>query len=164
MQSRGTMKHLSLLTGLMMIVTSAHGVIDCSVTSLPTLNFGNYNPFSVTALDVATAASVRCTSTRRNGESVFLSTSLARGTAPSFNPRQMRDALSNVLAYNLYTNSARTTIYGDGSAGTSTRSTFLFPTRAVPAVFTDDIFGRITPGQDVRIGSYSDTLIYTINF
>lgn len=155
----------SLFAGLMLTIASAHGA-DCSVTSLPTLNFGNYDPFSASPLDVATAATVQCTTNRGGpGESFSVTTSLSQGGAPSFTPRQMRNALNNPLNYNLYRDTLRTTIFGDGlSAGTSTRTVQLNPTKTVPAILTDDIFGRIFAGQDVSVGSYSDTLIYTVTF
>jgi spore coat protein U-like protein len=154
----------SVFAGLMLTIASAHGA-TCSVTNLPPLNFGNYDPFSASPLDVATAATVRCTTNKGGpGESFSVTTSLSQGGAPSFSPRQMRNVLNNPLNYNLYTDTLRTTIFGDGSAGTSTRTVLLTATKTVPAVLTDDIFGRIFAGQDVSVGSYSDTLLYTVTF
>jgi spore coat protein U-like protein len=153
----------SLFAGLMLTIASAHGA-SCSVTSLPALNFGNYDPFSASPLDVATAATVTCTTTVPGaGEWVLIITTISRGVAPSFSPRQMQNGL-NTLNYNLYTDALRTTIYGDGSSGTSRRTVLRRPTIAAPVVLSDDIFGRIFAGQDVSVGSYSDTLIYTVNF
>jgi spore coat protein U-like protein len=51
------------------------------------------------------------------------------------------------------------TVWGDGSAGTST-----VPLRKVnrnrPATTT--IYGRIPPGQNVSVGAYSDSVTVTI--
>jgi spore coat protein U-like protein len=164
MQSGTSMIGRSLFAGLMLTLASAHGA-TCSVTSLPGLNFGSYDPFSAIDLDIATAATVTCTSTvPAPGEWVLIFTSISRGGAPSFSPRQMRNAAGNTLNYNLYTDTLRTTIYGDGSSGTSRRVLLTRPSASAPFILTDDIFGRIVAGQDASVGSYSDTLIYTVNF
>jgi spore coat protein U-like protein len=163
MQSGATMNRNILFAGLMLAAVPAQGA-TCSVTSLPTLNFGSYNPFSVTNLDITTTATITCTSTRRSGEGVTTTTSLTRGGAPSFSPRQMRSGVTNTLNYNLYTTTARTTIFGDGSAGTATHSASGTASRTVPLVINDNIFGRIFAGQDPNVGTYSDTLIYTVTF
>lgn len=154
-----------LFVGLTMALATAaaHGAISCSVNTLP-LNFGNYDPFTATPLDVATTATITCTSNRQSGEFALFTSSISRGRAPSFSPREMRNALNNPLNYNLFTTTARTTIFGDGSAGTSERVGFGWASRSNPAIIRHDIFGRIFAGQDVSVGSYSDTLIFTVTF
>jgi spore coat protein U-like protein len=67
---------------------------------------------------------------------------------------------TELLNYNLFTNAARTTIWGDGTAGTSRVSRNL--RRNQPVNLT--VYGRIPAGQDVRIGSYSETLTVTITY
>jgi spore coat protein U-like protein len=63
------------------------------------------------------------------------------------------------LNYNLFVNAGRSTVWGDGAAGTST--VFLKNVKKNRPVFTT-IYGRIPPGQDVSVGSYSDSLTVTI--
>lgn len=156
-----------LLVGLMMALATAaaHGAISCRVNTLP-LNFGNYDPFTTTHLDGATTVTITCTTNSNSpfGEIASVTSSISRGRAPSFSPREMRNALNNPLNYNLFTTAARTTIFGDGSAGTSERREFVWANRSNPAVIRYDIFGRIFAGQDVDVGSYSDTLIFTVDF
>jgi len=156
-----------LFVGLTMALATAaaHGAISCSVNTLP-LNFGNYDPFTATPLDVTTTATITCTSNsnRPLGETTIITSSISRGGAPSFSPREMRNALNNPLNYNLFTSAARTTIFGDGSAGTSERREFVWVNRSNPAIIRHDIFGRIFAGQDVSVGSYRDTLIFTVDF
>jgi spore coat protein U-like protein len=77
----------------------------------------------------------------------------------------MRNAQNNTLNYNLFTTAARTTIYGDGTAGTGTPAfSAVIPNRFTTLVVRLDIFGRIFAGQDASIGAYADNLIYTITF
>jgi len=85
-------------------------------------------------------------------------------TSGAFIPRRMRrSAGSDVLNYNIYTDPARTTVFGDGTGGTSD----IRPRRppGPPANWSQTIitYGRIPPGQDVTVGTYSDTLSVTVN-
>jgi spore coat protein U-like protein len=63
------------------------------------------------------------------------------------------------LNYDLYFNSTRTQIWGDGTAGTVVWSTgFLSGTRS------HTVYGRIPALQNVTIGAYTDTVIVTAIF
>ena len=62
------------------------------------------------------------------------------------------------LNYNLYIDSGRTQIWGDGTVNTFTLSDMVHKkTPWVPPVY-----GRIPPGQNVVIGTYNETLTVTI--
>jgi spore coat protein U-like protein len=68
-------------------------------------------------------------------------------------------ASTDRLNYNLFVNAGRSTVWGDGAPGTST--VFLKNVKKNhPAVAT--IYGRVPPGQNVSVGSYSDSLTVTI--
>jgi len=78
-----------------------------------------------------------------------------------FNPRQMKLATgTDLMNYNLFNNNARTRIWGDGTGGTFTTTRTVRRNRPV----TLTVYGRITAGQDVSIGTYSDTLVVTITW
>ena len=64
------------------------------------------------------------------------------------------------LHYNLFLDAARTTVWGDASAGTQV---YYVPRRGKEAE-TVPVFGRIPPKQDVAVGSYADTVTVYINF
>ena len=82
------------------------------------------------------------------------------GTSGGFVPRQMRSASSpDRLNYNLFVNAGRSTVWGNGAAGTST-VLLNNVRRNRPEVTT--IYGRIPAGQDVSVGSYFDSLTVTI--
>jgi spore coat protein U-like protein len=68
---------------------------------------------------------------------------------------------SEVLSYNLYLDSTRTTIWGDGTGGSQTYTRSNPPTNQNIKV---SVFGRIPAGQDVSAGSYSATVTATIFF
>jgi spore coat protein U-like protein len=126
----------------------------CTVTTT-SVTFGNYDVFVTTPVDSTGAVTVSCTQT--TNVTVAIGPSANSG---GFNPRTMRHAsLPDRMNYNLFTNASRNVIWGDGTAGTST--VLLSQVRRnQPRVTT--IYGRITPGQDISVGSYSDTLMVTI--
>lgn len=133
--------------------------LNCSVSASPT-SFGSYNTFSPTPLDGVGNVRVSCS----NLISVLVSytISLSAGAAGSYTPRQMSNGAST-LSYNLYTSPAHTTVWGNGSAGTSTVIDgyllgLLTVTRNYP------VYGRVAAGQNVAAGAYTDAIVVTINY
>jgi spore coat protein U-like protein len=125
----------------------------CTVTTTAA-NFGNYNVFTTTTVNTTGTIRVTC-SPRANIQ-------IAIGASPNsggFNPRSMKLTTgTDLLNYNLYTNSARTTIWGDGTSGTS-----VVIVNNVSNT-TRTVYGRIPALQDVRAGSYSETLTVTVTY
>lgn len=68
---------------------------------------------------------------------------------------------SEVLSYNLYLDSTRTIIWGDGTGGTQA---FIQPSPPLNTNIDVNVFGRIPAGQDVSAGSYSSVVTATIFF
>ncbi len=65
---------------------------------------------------------------------------------------------ASALQYNLYLDAARTTIWGNGSGGTSTLNA---PSGGNQTV---SVYGRVFPLQDVSVGICSDSILVTINY
>ncbi len=127
---------------------------SCTI-SVSSIAFGNYNVFTATDDDSTGTITYRCNATAFN-----ISISLSDGSSSTFSPRTLRNG-TEVLQYNLYRNAARTTIWGDGTGGTSVY------TSANPANNTNinvTIYARIPAQQDVSAGSYTDTVSAVINF
>jgi spore coat protein U-like protein len=68
----------------------------------------------------------------------------------------------NALAYNLFREAARVTVWGDGSGGTQVVTVGDSGPPGNPVTVT--IFGRVPAGQWVAAGTYADTLVLTIEF
>jgi spore coat protein U-like protein len=121
------------------------------------VNFGAYDVFVTTPLDSTGTVTVACDQSPPPDVVVSFGPS---GTSGAFIPRQMRSASSSDrLNYNLFVNAGRSTVWGDGAAGTST--VFLKNvTKNRPVVTT--IYGRIPAGQDISVGSYTDSITVTI--
>ena len=126
----------------------------CTI-SATSVNFGSYNVFSLSATDSTGTVTITC-----NGAAHNVVVSLSTGGSGAFNPRMMVSG-GELLSYNLYRDAAGTSIWGDGTGGTSTL------TNANPANNTAiniTVYGRVPAGQDVSAGVYSDTVSAVINF
>lgn len=146
------------LVAMAVIVGSLHAkdafAQSCTI-SATSVNFGNYNVFNGTALDSTGTITYRCNAAASN-----ITIALSKGLSSTYNPRQMSKG-AEALAYNLYQNSARTTVWGDGTGGT-----FIY-FRANPPNNSNvnlTVYGRVPAGQDVSAGTFNDTVSATINF
>jgi spore coat protein U-like protein len=144
------------LAVLLCLIPVGEAGAACTVSATG-VNFGAYDVFVTTPLDSTGTVTVTCDQAPPADITISIGPS---GTSGGFIPRQMRSASSSDrLNYNLFINAGRSTVWGDGAAGTSTF--FLKNVKKNrPAVTT--IYGRIPPGQDVSVGSYSDSLTVTI--
>ncbi len=127
----------------------------CTITVTAGVAFGTYNVFSSTPVDSTGQLSYRCTRGTRPAVTITLTT----GKSSTFIPRTLLFG-AQALSYNLYLDTARTIVWGDGSAGTQVY-TGTYPGSGAVAV---SIYGRIFNGQDAAVGSYADTITVAINF
>lgn len=131
----------------------------CNVSATP-VAFGRYDVFSALPLDSTGTVTVWCDEVPPPDVTVAIGPSATGG---GFNPRKLRHAGgSAVLQYNLFTSAAMSTVWGDGTSGTSTVLIRGVRRNSPPVVTT--IFGRVPPRQDVPAGNYSDTLTVTITW
>lgn len=138
------------------LATSATVIAKCTVTSPTPLDFGAYDPVvtnNVNPDDVAPSAlSVSCT---RGAPGVTITLNL--GTHFSGSTRYMSDGASHLLQYEIYTTSARSTVWNTSNS-VSYASTSL-AAHALP------VYGRIPGGQDAyTAASYTDSITATVNF
>jgi len=126
----------------------------CDVSAVG-VNFGVYNPLSVTATTATGTVSLSCTLGLFSSWTVGLSA----GSSGSFAQRVLGGAGS--LAYNLYTSAAYSSVWGDGSGGTGVMSgTQTLGTTNVSYT----VYGRIPARQDVAAGAYVDTITVTVSY
>lgn len=146
-------KGLALLLSLI-LGNAAHAA--CRVTTTG-IDFGAYDAFAAAPRDSAGTVTVACDQNPPTDVTISIGASPSSG---GFNPRQMRRAAAtDRMNYNLFTSPSMVTVWGDGSAGTST--VFLRKVNKNRPV-TSTIYGRIPPGQNVSVGFYSDALTVTI--
>ena len=126
---------------------------QCSI-SATAVSFGTYNVFATGNIDSIATVTVRCNNPRT------VQVQLGRGQfAPSFSPRQM-NLSGERLNYNLYFDSTRTQIWGDGTSGTVIWSAGV----TAAADVSRTVYGRLFALQNVTVGAYADTVIVTAIF
>jgi spore coat protein U-like protein len=126
---------------------------SCTI-SVTSVSFGSYNVFNTSALDSSGSITYNC-----NNKASNVSISLGKGSSSTFSPRTMTKG-GEALSYNLFMDASRTTIWGDGTSGTSIYTRNNPPNNSVSL----PIYGRVSAAQDVSAGTYSDTVLATINF
>ena len=131
-------------------------LVACNVTG-STLTFGgSIDPLQTPGpVDASTALNVTCTKT--TPYSVALSAGTNAGNASAFGSRTMKSGNNN-LPYQLYLDSGRTQVWGDGNnsgvySGTGTGS---------QQVLT--VYGRLPSLAGIVPGNYSDTVTVTITY
>lgn len=142
-----------LLCGLAGASNASAQPLSCTVSSTG-VSFGSYDVFSGSSLDSTGNISFSCT---KNNVNVTIT--LNTGGSGIFSPRRMGGPDS--LDYNLYTDAARSTIWGDGTSGTSPHMQSSGPKDSTNNV---TVYGRVFAGQDVSAGSYGDSITVTIFF
>jgi len=141
------------------VSTDAWALLQSCSVSATAVNFGVYNPLSGTATDATGTVSVTCGVTLI-GLFASWTVKLSQGSSGSFATRQLTSGAST-LSYNLYTNAARTSIWGDGTGGTAVISdTQLLIVGSNTNNYT--AYGRVPAGQDRAAGTYNDTIIVTL--
>jgi spore coat protein U-like protein len=131
----------------------------CNV-SATTLPFATYNPASPAATDATGTVTVSCTVLVAVGLSWTVT--MSKGTSSTYSPRVLSSGAAT-LSYNIYTTSARTTVWGDGTGGTGDISDSVVLAIGTN-VSTYTMYGRIPPLQDVRAGAYSDAIVVTVSY
>lgn len=145
----GRSRYHTCLRLLILSLAPASGYAACTVSTTSVL-FGQYDVFATVANDATGDVTITCDTTT----SYTVSLSSGSGT---LSQRTLLSG-SNVLEYNLFANSSRTTVWGDGSSGTSTVSA------TTSGVSTLTVYGLVPARQNVPPGSYSDVVIVTVTY
>ncbi len=124
------------------------------------LTFGAYSTGRSTPTDAVTTITLSCTADL-GPETVNYSVAVSPGMAGFYAPRRLAGAEGG-LEYNLYADSARSVVLGDGTQGTVTLSSQL----SLPGLGSRDlvVFGRIPAHQAVAPGHYGDLLSISVEF
>ncbi len=139
----GSITESQALTATTTFGVSAVVSSGCAVTALP-LAFGAYDG---TVNNASTTVTVLCTL----GTAYNVGLNAGGGTGASVATRKLTSG-ANTLDYTLYTDSGRTTVWGN-TVGTNTVSGTYALAQAPLTVY-----GRITASQSVPAGTYNDTI------
>jgi spore coat protein U-like protein len=128
----------------------------CALTTAPTnLNFGTQG---VLVANVDTTSTVKVTCTTGADYDIGLDAGANEVTANNVNTRRMTDGSSHYVGYNMYSDSNRTTVWGEtvdtntvGSTGTGAEQSFT-------------VYGRVPTQTTPQAGSYADTVVVTVTY
>lgn len=148
------------ITPLSAASTTANLSVSATVTNACTIStnaiaFGTYDPIVTNAtadLDAAGSVVVTCT------KGATTTVGLDSGANASGSSRRLASS-GNYLSYELYQDSGRTTVWSNSGAG-------LLSVAAAPSksARTFSVYARLSGGQDVPGGTYTDTVVATVNF
>lgn len=136
------------------IPVSATVIDSCSV-SATALSFGNYNPLSASPIDTSGTVTALCTI--GTAFTISLNEGIGPGATVTGRKLSLGDGVS--IDYSIYADANRTTIWGDGTNGTSVQTGF-----GVGSNLDFSIYGRLPGAQLAPIGVYSDTITVTISY
>ncbi|MEH2244835.1 Csu type fimbrial protein [Nostoc sp.] len=141
------------------LYVSANVVANCIINTNAVV-FGDYDPIvgnsSAFGADLDQTGTVTTLCTSGSEASISLDQGLNDATGTLTAPeRRLSSGSSNYLSYNLYSDSARGTVWG---------STGVAPAGDDGTLQTTTVFGRIPKGQNAVKGNYSDTVVATVNF
>jgi len=139
-----------------LLAPQAHAAA-CAVVGIGPVAFGAYDPFAIRAADSAGDVAFRCTGVAADDR---LRIELDFGRSASGAQRRLR-SFAGTLDYQLYLDSARTQVWGDGAGGTNTWTSGALSDGVDVHV---PVYGRIRAGQNVPAGAYADTITVTVEF
>lgn len=150
--------------GLMALCLVSGAGVCATACSLAVGNmaFGAYDVFSRVSLDSSGALVVTCS--RHGGPAssvVSISIGPSASSGMTVDRRMQTLAGADFLGYNVFRDGARTAVWGNTAGVDTLVQTINVPNRG-SAQLSATMFGRISAGQDVRIGSYSDTVVVTV--
>ena len=142
-----------LVPFVLVTVSASSALADCSFTGVSGINFGSYSPLDIAAnTNGVGTLSISC-----HGDGPTRVVSLSTGQSNNFSPRFMVSGMS-IIYYNLYSNPARTQIWGDGTGSSGSVSI------SSSQLTILNIFGMIPANQDASAGIYTDNIIVTVEF
>lgn len=132
---------------------SATVTSNCSVSTSP-VAFGNVDVTTGSAVNGSGNLLVTCT----NGTAWSAAADAGLGTGASLATRKMASG-ADLLDYALYTDSGRTTLFGDGVTGATVDDT------GTGSQQSKTVYGKVLASQQsAPAGSYADTVTVTVTY
>ncbi len=157
---------LALASAALLASAAVFAGVDCTVTASGPA-FGTYDPTLSADDDSTGSVTVTCNyiSPGSVADAVY-TLALSTGSSGTYAARRM-NAGSSQLGYNLFTDAARSQVWGNATGGSAVISGTL---RVGPGVGngtrsqTYTVYGRVPALQDADTGSYSDSILVTLTF
>lgn len=159
-------RRLAVLAGLCLLAATAQGGVVCSL-SASGVAFGNYDPFASVPDDATGTVTITCNYVPPGGEAeAQYVLQLSPGLSGTYAQRRIASG-ADQLGYNLFRDTGHTQVMGNGSGGSSRITGTLQVTpglgkRTNSQTFT--VYGRMPALQSAPAGTYSDTIVATLNY
>ena len=150
---------LSVLGAMVVISGRSASAQTCTVTVTP-VSFGLYNVFSTTALTSTGTVTYNCTN--RTGAADTITIWMSKGLGTTNNPRQMSGGI-NSLSYYLCQDANCNKLWGDKGYPYDS-GPITIPAGSVNLTASLPIYGKITAGQDVPTGAYTDIILVEVDY
>jgi spore coat protein U-like protein len=142
---------------------AGHAATTCGVTPM-SMSLGTYYGDSAVATDSIGSLVVRCS---RDGGPQNISITMALGASATSgstaNRRLLQVGGADMLAYNLYRDASRISVWGQATGVDTVTRNASIPNKSSLDV-TFNIYGRIPGLQSVYAGTYTDSLLVTISY
>jgi spore coat protein U-like protein len=132
---------------------------NCTI-STTALAFGAYDPIvahATAALEATGTVTTTCTNGSAATVTLGQGANADVGSTDAAPQRRMSDGGTNYLSYDLFSDAGRTAIFGN------TDETGKDETGTGGEVNTT-VYGRVTAGQNMPAGNYTDTVVATVTF
>ncbi|HXE80604.1 MAG TPA: spore coat U domain-containing protein [Vicinamibacterales bacterium] len=139
----------------MLVLSAARLEAACTVSATG-VSFGSYDILSPTPDDSTGSIVILCSPGDKN-----IQVSLSTGSSGTYTARTLVNG-SDVLLYNLYSDAARTVVWGDGTGGTSVLLIPNWTGGRKPKTYV--IYGRMPAQQNAAAGTYADSIVVTVDF
>ena len=133
------------------------------LTSATGVSFGSYDALSPANTDSAGYVGVTCVTVNLTAVATAYTIALSAGSSGSFASRHLNFG-GNRLDYNLYTDSSRTTVWGDGTGSSSVVSDSYMLSPGLGENRTYTAYARLPAHQNVPIGVYLDLVVVTVTY
>lgn len=127
---------------------------SCTAISGTALDFG-IKGLITSNTDQTSTISLTCT--KRSPYNVGLDAGSNAGTAGDVTTRRMTDGSAHYIAYQMYSDTGRSTVWGNTVSTNTVNGT------AVGGAQTFTVYGRVPP-QTPRAGTYADTITVTVTY
>ena len=137
------------------VAATATVTTECNISVTP-LAFGVYDPVvahQTADLDGTATITLTCT------KGAVASVALGLGLTPSGSTRRMVSNIGDYLTYELHQDASRLFVWNEEITSLLTLGPAL---SMAPRTLT--VYGRVFGGQDVRAGTYTDSVLATVNF
>jgi len=139
---------------ILLLVSSRSFAQTCSILSMSNMAFGSVNTLAGNAVDTTATLQVTCTGGSASGQRLCIS--IGAGSASDATSRKMTGPSSNTARYDLYSDSARTTLWGSWETGFDAAGVQLDVARGSTTNVT--VYGRFFASQQtIASGAYTAT-------